>query len=125
VTIHIRLTNGEPLLDILDGRSDTTETSLTLLGVGAVGYAQALAQNSVFMLENFSNPTPPRDPLVGQLWYDSNEKTFKVFNGGDWDPAESTGKPASAPPIVYLRSPSHVWALSVDDNGVLSTAKVS
>lgn len=77
------------------------------------------------MLENFSNPTPPRDPLVGQLWYDSNEKTFKFFNGGDWDPAEAALRPDAAPPVIYMRSASHVWAVTVDDTGKLSTALVS
>ena len=125
MTIQIRLTNGQPLLDIFDGRQDTTETSLTLMGVGAVGYAQAIAQNFVFMLENFSNPTPPRDPMVGQIWYDSNERTFKFFNGGDWDPTEATGRPDAAPSVIYLRSASHVWAVTIDDTGTLATAQVS
>ena len=34
------------------------------------------------MLSNFANSTPTNNPITGQLWYDTDLKKLKVYNGG-------------------------------------------
>jgi hypothetical protein len=70
---------------VQDGYVDSTQLSINLVGRNAAGYGQALSENFVHMLENFSSSTPPGNALTGQLWYDSSNKTLKVLNG-QWYP---------------------------------------
>ena len=75
---NISLSNGEPLVTVADGTVDINYTSLNLVGKNFAGYGQLFAENFVHLLENFSNSSEPLNPLVGQLWYDSNGKVMKV-----------------------------------------------
>jgi hypothetical protein len=77
----LKLTNGTDLVTIQDGGSDTTRSSLTLFGKNFAGYGQPLNENQIKMLENFSLPAPPQNPLTGQLWWDSANKQLNVFKG--------------------------------------------
>lgn len=62
-------------------------TSLYLTGNAVPTYnkdmtwGNALLNNLVHIVENFANDTPPAAPLEGQLWYDTSEKTLKLFQG--------------------------------------------
>lgn len=61
-------------------------SSLQLIGKGApyfnseTSWGAALMNNTVHITENFANSVPPTAPLVGQLWFDSNTNTHRVFN---------------------------------------------
>lgn len=80
----VRRTNGNTLVEVPDQTINTTECSLALLGRGAVNYGQGVAENFVKLLENFAHSTAPARPLVGQFWYDTTNKTPKVYNGQSW-----------------------------------------
>jgi hypothetical protein len=82
MTFYINYTNGANLTAISDGTINTTSTSLTLIGKNFPTYGQLLNQNLVSMLENWANTTSPNYPLVGQLWYDSNNSVIKYYRGG-------------------------------------------
>jgi hypothetical protein len=84
MSITVRRTNGTTLLELADKTINTTETSLALVGRGAVGYGQATAENFIKLLENFANSTAPSRPLTGQLWFDTTARTIKVFDGNRW-----------------------------------------
>ena len=95
----ITLTNGTTLIPggLSDGTADTTHSSLTLIGRDYAGYGQFLNENFVYLLENFSYTTPPNNPLVGQLWWNSSSKTLNIYTGTSWKiPPGSTS--ASSPP---------------------------
>lgn len=89
----ITKSDGSLLTNVQDYTTDTSTTSISILGRGAVNYGQALAENSIHMLENFASPTPPENPIVGQFWFHtldnsdgSNTKSLmiaKVYVGGD------------------------------------------
>ena len=79
----IRHKNGYPLTMIDDWTTDTT-TSLTLIGRNFIGYGELLAENFVYLLENFANQSAPTDPLVGQVWYDTANTLLKVWTGTEW-----------------------------------------
>lgn len=78
MTYNISLTSGEPLVTIADNTVDINYTSLTLIGKNYSGYGQAINENFVRLLENFSNTDEPLNPLTGQIWYDAGEQVIKV-----------------------------------------------
>lgn len=59
---------------------DNTHTSLRLFGQGYVNYGEAATENYVRLLENFASRTAPLNPTIGQLWYDGNTNTLKIYN---------------------------------------------
>lgn len=99
MSYNISLTSGTNLVTILDGTADTTYSSLTLFGQNYAGYGPLLNENMIYSLENFSNLTPPRSPLQGQLWWDSANQIMKVYNGSQWrvvsGPTSSTTPPTA------------------------------
>jgi hypothetical protein len=91
----VRKTNGNNLITIQDGELDTS-TGLYLIGRSYSGYGELLADNFVRLVENFSNTTPPQNPLEGQIWYDTTARKLKVWTidseqFGDWQPVGQAG----------------------------------
>jgi len=90
VSYQIYRTNGTLLTTIPDGTANTTSTSLTLPGRSYPGYGLVVDTNFVHQLENFSNSTPPVNPIVGQLWYNTTDSTLHICpsdgitNAGQW-----------------------------------------
>lgn len=70
----ITKSDGSLLTTIADYKTDTT-TSLSLPGRGVVNYGQMISENFVYLLENFSGPTPPVDPLIGQFWFHTSDNS--------------------------------------------------
>lgn len=63
---------------------NTVDTSLSLVGRGYPNYGEKYAQNFLSLLENFSGPIPPENPIQGQLWYDTsdpNRKVLRIMDG--------------------------------------------
>lgn len=93
----ITLSNGTALPVVLDGVTDTTSTSITLIGKNYVGYGAFLNQNFAKLLENFSNANAPANPLTGQIWWDSAQKSLKVYTGTSWKNLASSTVGTAAP----------------------------
>lgn len=74
-------TNGAKLATLGDASIDQT-TSLTLVGRNYAGYGEAVNENFIKLLENFSNSTPPPRPIQGQLWFDNANKQLSVCYDG-------------------------------------------
>ena len=72
--------NGAQITVISDGTIDNT-LDLKLIGKNYAGYGEVQNENFVFLLENFSNATPPPRPTTGQLWFDSANSKLKFFDG--------------------------------------------
>ncbi len=77
--------SGQQLVVLEDGTLDTS-TSIGLLGRNYVGYGEVQNENFLFLLENFSNDTPPSRPLSGQTWFNTFTKSLNVYTGDDWAP---------------------------------------
>jgi hypothetical protein len=58
---------------------NAVDTSLALVGRGYPNYAEKFAENFLHLLENFSGPIPPNNPIEGQLWYDTSDPERKVI----------------------------------------------
>lgn len=73
--------NGSALVTIADGDSNTSASSIFLVGRNYASYGEYLEENILHVMENFSNTIQPSNPLSGQLWYDSSNKRISVYDG--------------------------------------------
>lgn len=78
-------TDGTRLTIVADRTVDAT-TPIKLVGKNYAGYGEIMAENLVQMLEHFSNPVAPINPVVGQLWWKSTEEVLYVYTNGGWSP---------------------------------------
>lgn len=86
----INKTSGTVLANVADGTIDSSTADLTLIGKNYSGYGDALNENFVKLLENFSNTTAPSSPLAGQLWWDSTNNLLKVYTGSTFKTVSSS-----------------------------------
>ena len=75
--------NGSQLVGINDKTVNNTATSLRLPGRDYKPYGEVIVENLVWMLQNFSNVTPPLSAVQGQIWYDSSNQELKVWDN-EW-----------------------------------------
>lgn len=85
----INKTDGSILATVADGQVDQFSTDLTLIGKNYSGFGEALNENFVKILENFSNVSEPPNPIRGQIWFDVSELKLKVYNGTGFVPVSS------------------------------------
>ena len=76
----INKTDGTTLVTLDPGILDQS-TSLYLIGKNYPNYGELQQENFVRLLENFANSTEPNAPLTGQLWYDTDVKKIKFYDG--------------------------------------------
>lgn len=84
MSYNIIKTDGTPLATVADGQTNSTASSLTLIGKNYAGYGTFLNENFVKLLENFSSATAPLYPLKGQLWWKSDSRWLQVYDNGNW-----------------------------------------
>lgn len=82
--ITIKNTQNEVVADISSKEILKDVVSTALIGRGAESYIEDLNQNFVKILENLAGLVAPENPLVGQMWFDKNDNTLKIFNGETW-----------------------------------------
>ena len=88
---------NQQTISIAPGTTNTTSTSLTLVGKNFPGYGQYLMQNFADLLENFNSTTAPNNPVIGQLWWDASSQLLKVYRGTAWNGIANTSIGSSAP----------------------------
>ena len=86
---QINKTDGTIVATVADGQIDTLSTSLTLIGKNYSGFGEALNENFIKLLENFSSTASPTSPIKGQIWFDTSELKLKVYNGTSFVPVSS------------------------------------
>lgn len=98
MSYNIIKTDGTPLATVADGQTNSTASSLTLIGKNYAGYGTFLNQNFVKLLENFSAATAPLYPLVGQLWWKSDTRLLQVYDKfGTWKTISGAQSQSDAP----------------------------
>ena len=83
-----QLNNAQPGWPAIvpEGSINSTSTSLKIPGRGIPNYGELIGENFVHILENFAGPNEPLNPIIGQLWYDTNSSnlthgSLKIYNG--------------------------------------------
>lgn len=108
--------NGQELVVLEDGTLDVS-TSLNLVGRNYVGYGEIQNENFVYLLENFANDAPPKNPIAGQTWFDTDTSRLNIWNGTVWS-AVGVSIISDTEPVdpvdgtLWLRSVDnslHVW----------------
>lgn len=80
----VNKSDGSPLTSVPDGATDATSTSLTLFGVGADPFVEALNEDLLHLAESWSSATAPSPPLTGQVWHDPSTGYWSGWDGGAW-----------------------------------------
>ena len=80
----VNKTDGSIVATVSDGQIDQGSTDLTLIGKNFSGFGDYLNENFVKLLENFASQSQPKQPLAGQLWFDTSENRIKVYSGSEW-----------------------------------------
>ncbi len=78
-------TDGSRLTIVADRTVDVT-TPIKLVGKNYAGYGEIMAENLVHIIEHFSNPTAPVNPVIGQHWWNSSEQVLYVYHSTGWSP---------------------------------------
>lgn len=121
----VKKSNGTTLVTVADQTIDTSATSLSLVGRGAVNYGLAFAENFVYLLENFANANAPALPTPGQIWYDTSTGTMKFYDGAAWHTFGSGlvtvgGTRASGAFGITITNGSESWSIA----GMLSEGRI-
>ncbi len=90
MSYNLNKTDGSLLVELVDGRLDTSTTNLALIGKNYQGFGEFLNENFIALLENFANTAPPSKPIRGQVWYDTAEGRMKVYDGTTFKSTDST-----------------------------------
>lgn len=94
-------TDGSTLTLLAENSVDEITTSIALIGRNVNGFGEYLNNNLVKITANFANDTinPPKNPLKGQLWYDTTVKKIKVYDNGFRSVSGATIAP-TLPPVL-------------------------
>lgn len=82
----VKHSDGSEFLNIANKTYDDVSTSLSLPGKGVLNWGEAYINNFVHLLENFASSTEPRNPQVGQIWYNTGNGVLSVYTiAQDWE----------------------------------------
>jgi len=89
-----------------------TETSLNIPGRGTKNTVKQQMENMLHILERFASTgspamAAPRNPVLGQLWYDHTEEETNVWDGSDW---------------IYMFNPAYAGINFIDPQNPINPA---
>ncbi len=98
-SVNFTDSENKTAITVFDNTS-STDTSLIFPGRNVTGYGQIIAENFLHLLENFASAVQPVNPVEGQLWYDTENSTLKLFDNVTWTAASGIQKGPSEPPVA-------------------------
>lgn len=112
----LNFSDPENLPIILQPRDlDINSTPLSLFGYGSSVWGEALQENIIHILENFSSEKEPNNPIEGQLWYDKGTRQLNLRVRNEWYNIQFKRKVIAGvnPPLDYQAGDT--W-LNTNDN---------
>lgn len=82
--------DGSFFAKINDGTINNTSSSLTFVGRNYANYGNLLDENFLYLMQNFSDMSPPSTPVVGQLWWNSSSRILNIYTGNTYKSFNST-----------------------------------
>lgn len=121
--------NDKPI--VIEDGTINTETPLSLIGRDYFGYGTEIAQNFVDLLQNFAGSSAPSNPITGTAWYDTVQKSLKLWSGTEWKGTtftdyvvyDNTQNPNDANPhnvFVVMSNGTPVCVMSADEEFLLN-----
>lgn len=92
-------TAGNPVATIGVATTTGPQFPIELIGQGISLYGPIIATTQYRLLENFTNVTPPANPVTGQLWYDpagAGSDVMSYYNGAQFVPLSGPTTNSSA-----------------------------
>jgi len=92
----------------VEDQTVNAEKDIKFVGKNYTGYAKVIAENFLHLLENFAKATAPANPVIGQLWYDTNiinnpaQPQLKVWDGTGWVAAGNVTKKLVRPTTAVI-----------------------
>lgn len=62
-----------------------TQYPIELVGRSITGWGESYAQNFINLAKNFAATTPPAVAFTGQMYFDTDDKQMRVYDGAAWD----------------------------------------
>ena len=90
------------ILTVVDEGTVDRSTDLQFVGKNYAGYGEIQNENFLYLLENFSGGNAPSKALDGQLWYDTNSKKIRLYDGTAWRKLAVTTDNATEPSNAVL-----------------------
>ena len=83
----------------VEDQTVNNELSISFVGKNYINYASVISENFLHLMESFANTSEPKNPVQGQLWYDSTvgANYLKLYNGIEWKPVGFIEKSADPP----------------------------
>jgi hypothetical protein len=107
---------SKPAFVVSERSTNTSDTSLTLIGKYSLTSGAELQTSLVHLLENHARDTPPPNPTIGQTWFDTNAKLLKAYTpiptGARWVAVGSSSTDVSTLPIASF---STLGAIKIGD----------
>lgn len=81
---------GKDNISLANKTFNASSSSLVLTGKGLQNYGLFQQENFLKLLENFASATPPVNPTIGQIWYNTDTKSALVYSqigvttDGEW-----------------------------------------
>jgi len=72
------------LTTVTDGTLDSTHASIRFPGRGYAPYGETVNENMLWIMQNFSGPTEPNNPIKGQTWFNTTMNMLKLYDGTEW-----------------------------------------
>lgn len=88
---NVNKSDGALLVTVADRSVNASATTIKLVGRDLSNYGEVLNENLVHMLEHFSSPLSPANPLLGQIWYDSATNFLNYYSNTGWVPISTGG----------------------------------
>lgn len=114
-TYQVNKFDGTLLVQIPELEINTTATPLKLLGKKVVDYGEIIAENFVYLMENFSSTTPPYPPLVGMIWFDLSNQVLKIFTSSGWTIVNKNNQVINQSAIPLTAEIGQLWFNSTNN----------